>query len=59
VEVIRTPHVRDPKLSRERIILIEVLWYVQVGNHIFTFGVGVGSVGADPEDICFFLKIML
>jgi len=55
VEVIRTPRVRnvnDPKLSRERIILIEVLWYVQVGNQNFTLGLGVGSVGADLGDIC-------
>ena len=55
MEVIRTPRVRDvsdPKLSRERIILIEALWYVQVGNQIFTLGLRVESVGADPEDIC-------
>jgi hypothetical protein len=48
VELIRTPSVRDvsnPKLSRERIILIEVLWYVQVGNQIFTMGLGPGNVG--------------
>jgi len=56
VEGIRTPRVRDvrdPKLSRERFILIEVLWYVQVGNQIFTLG--VGRVGADSKDtsICF------
>ena len=46
LEVIRTPRfrdVRDPKLSRERIILIEVMWYVQVNNQIFTFGVVEGG----------------
>jgi hypothetical protein len=46
--------VRDLKLSRERIILIEVLWYVQVGNQIFILGVGI--VGADPEGICICFK---
>jgi len=53
VEFIRTPHVRDvrdPKPNRERIVLVEVLWNVSVDNQIFTLG--VGSVVADPEDIC-------
>jgi hypothetical protein len=46
VEVTCTPcvrDVRDPKPSRERIILVEVLWYVQVGNQIFTLGGGEGE----------------
>jgi hypothetical protein len=41
----------DQKLSRECIILIEVLWDVQVGKQIFTLGVVVGRVGVDPKDI--------